>query len=62
MPSGAIALWLITGGLCFVLGTYFLWKIERSGVKRWGACGRLFGLGESGVRPDAEGKSRRGEG
>lgn len=62
MPSSAIALWLITGGLCFVLGAYFLWKVERSGVKRWGACGRLFGLGEGrddGPRVDDE--TPRGE-
>lgn len=47
MPVSAIVLWLITGGLCFVLGTYLLWRVERSGVRRWGACGRMFGLGDS---------------
>jgi hypothetical protein len=45
MPTVAVVLWLVTGGLCFILGTYFLWKTERSGVRRWGACGRLFHLG-----------------
>jgi hypothetical protein len=46
MPLNAVLVWLITGGLCFVVGTFFLWRIERSGVRRWGACGSLFGLGE----------------
>jgi hypothetical protein len=53
VPLSALVLWLVTGGLCFVLGTYFLWRIERSGVARWGACGRLFGLGHSPGRQDA---------
>ena len=52
MPASAIALWLITGGLCFVLGSFLLWRIERSGVRRWGACGRLFGMGERDPRDE----------
>ena len=47
MPVSAIVLWLITGGLGFVVGTYLLWRVERLGVRRWGACGRIFGLGDS---------------
>jgi len=46
MPLNAVLVWLITGGLCFVVGIFFLWRVERSGVRRWGACGSLFGLGE----------------
>ncbi len=57
MPTIAIALWLITGGLCFVVGIYFLWKIEQSGVERWGASGKLFGLGPA--SPGSE--SKKGE-
>jgi hypothetical protein len=58
MPATAVALWLITGGLCFVLGIILLWRIERSGVRRWGACGRLFGLGD----PEDGPRSGRGDG
>ena len=36
-------LWYL-GAVIFTwaLGIFLLWRIEKSGVKRWGATGRLF--------------------
>ncbi|WP_260631812.1 hypothetical protein [Neobacillus niacini] len=38
----ALMIWLGTMIFSFVLGTYLCFKIEKSGVKRWGATGRIF--------------------
>ncbi|SFG63825.1 hypothetical protein SAMN05660649_02235 [Desulfotomaculum arcticum] len=47
MPTGALVFWLLTGGLCFVIGIFLMWQVEQSGVERWGACGHLFKLGNT---------------
>jgi hypothetical protein len=45
MPAETILLWLGTQFCGFIWGIYFLWKIEKSGVKRWGSCGSTLRLG-----------------
>lgn len=41
----ALLLWLLgTIVLPWILVYYLLWKIEKSGVKRRGACGKVFRL------------------
>lgn len=44
MPVGALIVWLVTGGLCFIVGFFLMWRIEKSEVKRWGASGSIFSL------------------
>lgn len=44
MPIGAVIVWLVTGGLCFIVGFYLMGRIEKTGVKRWGASGSIFSL------------------
>ncbi|OLT45920.1 hypothetical protein BJF85_18270 [Saccharomonospora sp. CUA-673] len=51
----AIAVWVIalTSGL--VIGTLLCWRVERSGVRRWGAGGRLYGTRTSETGPHGAG-------
>ncbi|MFB5663119.1 hypothetical protein [Alteribacillus sp. HJP-4] len=38
----ALLLWLVIIIFSMVFGTYLCYRIEKHGVKRWGATGRLF--------------------
>lgn len=38
----AIMIWIGTMIFSFILNAFLLYKVEKSGVKRWGATGRLF--------------------
>ncbi|MGP4074796.1 hypothetical protein [Halobacillus sp. K22] len=38
----AMMVWVGTMIFSFLLGTFLLYRVEKSGVKRWGATGRLF--------------------
>jgi len=43
MPTETIIFWALTTFSGFVWGIYLLWKIEKSGVKRWGGgTGSIF--------------------
>ncbi|MGY4690945.1 hypothetical protein [Salibacterium sp. K-3] len=37
-----LLIWVIIIIFSLVLGTYLCWRIEKHGVKRWGATGSLF--------------------
>ncbi len=45
MPVEAIIVWLAYGVLAFVTGGIAMWKTEKTGVRRWGACGKVLCLG-----------------
>jgi len=45
MPLGAYVIWAVTGLIGFTYGIVFLYRVEKSGVKRWGAAGSVFKLG-----------------
>lgn len=36
MPTDVTIFWLFTIFSGYIWGVYLLWKIEKSGVKRWG--------------------------
>jgi|LDZT01.1.fsa_nt_gi hypothetical protein len=36
MPIETVIFWLVTMFCGYIWGIYFLWKVEKSGVKRWG--------------------------
>lgn len=38
----AMLTWVGTMIFSFLLGTFLCYKVEKSGVKRWGATGKLF--------------------
>lgn len=38
----AVGIWIATIVIGLVLGTILCWRIEKSGVERWGAKGKLF--------------------
>lgn len=38
----AITIWVAIMLFSVVLNTFLCYKVEKSGVKRWGAAGRLF--------------------
>jgi len=38
----ALLIWALIIVVGMVIGTTLLYKIEKSGVKRWGASGKLF--------------------
>ena len=38
----AITIWVAIMLFSVVLNTFLCYKVEKSGVKRWGATGRLF--------------------
>lgn len=40
-----LVVWLLTIVSGIVIGTILCWRIESSGVARWGASGRLFNTG-----------------
>ncbi|GGJ95743.1 hypothetical protein GCM10007063_17740 [Lentibacillus kapialis] len=38
----AMTIWIIIMVFSVALNTFLCWKVEKSGVKRWGATGRIF--------------------
>ncbi|GGE68562.1 hypothetical protein [Nesterenkonia cremea] len=42
-----LLVWLAAIIAGVTIGTVLCWRIERSGVERWGASGRLYGTGRS---------------
>lgn len=43
MPLKTTILWLVTMFSGYIWGFYILWKIEKTGVKRWGGgTGSIF--------------------
>lgn len=46
----AIAIWVLALASGIGIGTALCWRIERSGVARWGASGRLYGTEAREVR------------
>ncbi len=39
----ALLLWIVgTIVVPWFIGIYLLWRVEKSGVRRWGASGKLF--------------------
>lgn len=38
----AMMVWVGTMIFSFLLGTFLCYRVEKSGVKRWGATGRIF--------------------
>lgn len=38
----AFSIWLITILFSIIFGSFLCYQIEKSGVKRWGASGKLF--------------------
>jgi hypothetical protein len=43
---GPFLLWILVTVIQIPWIIWCLGKIEKSGVKRWGACGRLFSTGD----------------
>lgn len=38
----ALSIWILTIVAGLAIGTFLCWRIEQSGVARWGATGKLF--------------------
>lgn len=38
----AVSIWIFTILFSLIFGTYLCHRIEKSGVKRWGASGKLY--------------------